>query len=42
MIKGKFAIITFVILFATILIYLSLPKTSTIKEVTKEINITNK
>jgi hypothetical protein len=40
--KGKFAIITFLILFATVLTYLSLPQVSTVKEITKEIIINTK
>lgn len=40
--KGKFAIITFLLLFTAVLIYLSLPKTFATKEITKEISITTK
>ena len=40
--KGKFGLVTFILLAGAVLIYLSLPKNPEIKEITKEINVTTK
>ena len=40
--KGKFGLVTFILIAGAVLIYLSLPKNPEVKEITKEINITTK
>ena len=40
--RKRFGLTTFLILFAIVLTYLSMPKTPTQKEVTKEISISTK